>query len=32
LREVETIQEQLKEDPSFSLTENQKDLLERAEK
>ena len=32
LREVETIQEQLREDPNFSLTENQKDLIQRAEK
>jgi len=32
LREVETIQELLKEDPSFSLTENQKDLVHRAKK
>lgn len=32
LREVETLQQQLKEDPSFSLTENQKDLLQRVEK
>jgi len=32
LREVETIQELLKEDPNFSLTENQKDLIQRAEK
>ena len=32
LREVETIQEQLKENTSFSLTEKQKDLIQRAEK
>lgn len=32
LREVKTIQELLKEDPNFSLTENQKDLVRRAKK
>lgn len=32
LREVEAIQEQLKQDPSLSLTEKEKDMLQRAEK
>lgn len=32
LREVKTIQEQLKEDPKFPLTEKEKNLVQRAEK
>jgi len=32
LREVETLQEQLKQDPSLSLTEKEKTMLQRAEK
>ena len=32
LREVETLQEQLKQDPSISLTEKEKNMIQRAEK
>lgn len=32
LREVEILQEQLRQDPSLSLTEKEKDLIQRAEK
>jgi len=32
LLEIETIQEQLREDPNFPLTEKEKNLLQRAEK
>lgn len=32
LREVETLQEQLKQDPSISLTEKEKNIIQRAEK
>lgn len=32
LREVETLQEQLKSDPSISLTEKEKNMIQRAEK
>lgn len=32
LREVEVIQEQLKEDPNFPLTEKEKNMIQRAEK
>ena len=32
LREVKTIQEQLKEDPNFPLTEKEKNMIQRAEK
>ena len=32
LREVEAIQEQLKEDPNFPLTEKEKNMIQRAEK
>ena len=31
LREVETLQEQLKQDPSISLTEKEKNMIQRAE-
>ena len=32
LREVEAIQKQLQEDPTFPLTEKEKNLMKRAEK
>ena len=32
LREIETLQQQLKQDPSISLTEKQKNMIQRAEK
>jgi hypothetical protein len=32
LREVETLKQQLKQDPSISLTEKEKNMIQRAEK